>query len=65
MVHTSFWLMLMMFIYWVEAYILFKKTQKATLVVASNEICLELNTEKSKMWSCPETSMQDTITTYR
>jgi len=28
MVHTSFWFMLMMLIYWKEAYILYRKTWK-------------------------------------
>jgi len=46
MVHISFWFMLMMLIYWVEGYVLERKT--AYLVVATKEIELEVNADKTK-----------------
>jgi len=46
MVHTSFWFKLMMLIHCVEVYILEGKTEY--LVVASKEIGLEVNADKSE-----------------
>jgi hypothetical protein len=47
MVHISFWFMLMMLMYWVEAYKLcIKKTE--ALLVARKETGLEVNAEKSE-----------------
>jgi hypothetical protein len=46
MVHTSFWLMPMMLIYWKEAYRL--KENAESLVVATKEIGLEVNADKTK-----------------
>jgi hypothetical protein len=47
MVHISFWFMLMMLVYWVEAYILLKKNTEA-LIVAGMEIGLEVSDDKNK-----------------
>jgi hypothetical protein len=46
MVRISVWVMLMMLIYWAEAYTIEKN--KGALVVASKEIGLEVNAEKTK-----------------
>jgi hypothetical protein len=46
MVHTSIWFLLMVLVYWVEAYILERKTEY--LVVASQVIGLEVNADKTK-----------------
>jgi hypothetical protein len=46
MVHVSFWFMLMMLVYWAEAYILERKTEY--LVVARQVIGLEVNADKTK-----------------
>jgi len=55
MATTSPWLILMMSIYWVEAYILQRKITYA-LVVASWENELEVRT-----WSCLKMRMQDKV----
>jgi len=47
MVHINFWFRLMKLIYWAEAYILIMKNTVAS-VVASKEIGLEVNAEKTK-----------------
>jgi hypothetical protein len=47
MVRFSFWLMPMMLTYWEEAYIYVKENSDA-LVVATKEIVLEVNTNKTK-----------------
>jgi ribosomal protein S2 len=44
--HISCWSMLMTYIYWVK-----KNTQ--TLIDASKEVCLEVNTEKTKYMLLP------------
>jgi len=46
MVHISFWFLLMMLIYWVEAYILCEKPR--SLLVGRKEIGLEVNADKTK-----------------
>jgi hypothetical protein len=46
MVHTSFWFMSMMFIYWVEAYILLKNTE--VLSADCKEIGRAVNANKIK-----------------
>jgi hypothetical protein len=47
MVRISFWLMPMMLTYWEEAYILYRNNTK-NLVVATKEIGLEVNIDKTK-----------------
>jgi hypothetical protein len=46
MEHISFWFTLMMLIYWVGAYTL--RENREALVIASTEIGLEVNAEKTK-----------------
>jgi hypothetical protein len=46
MVSISFWFLQMMLVYWAEAYTLYKKTE--ALVVASKEIRLEVNADRTK-----------------
>jgi hypothetical protein len=47
MAHISFWFMLMVLIYWTEAYMLLKKNAEL-LVVDSKEKGLEVDAEKAK-----------------
>jgi hypothetical protein len=46
MVHISLWFMLMMIIFWAEAYIIWRKNEAS--VVGRKEIGLEINADKSK-----------------
>jgi len=48
MVHISFWLMLMILIYWTETYILCIKKNAEALVVVSKENGPEVNDGKTK-----------------
>ena len=63
MVHISCWFMLMTLIYWEEVYITIKENAE-TFIVASKEIGLEVNADKST-WSCIKIRMQDTVNTCR
>ena len=47
-VHISFWFMLMMLIYWEEAYIMYYKEKAKALVPTSKETGLEVNADKTK-----------------
>jgi len=55
-------LIMLMLIYWTEAYILLHKNT-AALVTASKELDPEVNAEKTKNMPCFMTSSQDKITT--
>jgi len=48
MVHISFWFMLMMFMYWMEACVHTIKKNTEALAVAIKEIGLEENADKTK-----------------
>jgi len=48
MAHISLWFMLLMLICWEEAYIIEKKKNMEALLVASQEIGLEVNANKTK-----------------
>jgi len=57
--------MLIMLIYWVEAYILCIKKNTEAIVVASKESGLEVNAEKFQYtWSLFERRMQDNTVVY-
>jgi hypothetical protein len=48
MVHISFWFMLMIVIYWAEAYVLKKKKHTENMLVGSKETGLEVKADKTK-----------------
>jgi len=48
MVHISFWFLLMMLIYWAEAYIHIIKENAKAFVVVVKETGLEVNVDKTK-----------------
>jgi len=60
MVHIRFWFMMMMLLYWVEAYILQRKNTD-DLVFASKETGLELDADKTKYMVVSQIRMQDEV----